>query len=277
MLVVSNAASHRVLVAVWVGIVLAGLAGCGGSSTRTSTASGQHSQPSAQEKTKAADLFIVGRDCERSGASAMLKGSEGADTLSVPDDTSAVCGCWIRWMAESLPAGEVIQMYASLDGTRFIPVTMKALGGVVQALQSCDLGKKLTPAPASSAATGERSSSTEGTTKEVHTDGSASAQSAESEHPQAATHSARVPSPPGVTGTACSGRFEDDGDPTSGRGSWADVIASGLPRGGRSRRSHLPQAAIHHEREAPSALAGGLKCHTGEFRPPGDRTNPWVT
>jgi hypothetical protein len=104
-------------------------------------------------------------------------------------------------MAESLPAGEVIQMYASLDETRFIPVTMKSLGGVVQALQSCDLGKKPTPAPASSIATGERSSSTEGTPAETHAGSSASAQSAESEQPQAATHSARVQSPPGVTGT----------------------------------------------------------------------------
>jgi hypothetical protein len=178
-------------------------------------------------------------------------------------------------MAESLPAGEVIQMYASLDETRFIPVTMKSLGGLVQALQSCDLGKKPTPAPASSNATGERSSSTEGTTNEVHTGGSTSAQSAESEHPQAATHSARVPSPPDATGTECPGRFEDDGDPTSGRGSWADVIASGLSCAAAEAAVHIYLKQRYTTNgKTTSALAGGLKCHTGEFRPPGDSDEP---
>ncbi|MGP0103395.1 MAG: hypothetical protein ACLPUT_17455 [Solirubrobacteraceae bacterium] len=115
------------------------LAGCGGGSTRTTA---DHSEASAQEKTKAADLFIVGEDCQKYGASAMLEGSNGADTSSVPDDTSAVCGCWIKWMAESLPSKEVIQMYASLEQVNYIPVTLKSVGGIVSALQTCDVGGK---------------------------------------------------------------------------------------------------------------------------------------
>lgn len=131
------------------GAVVIALAGCGGSTHATHNAG---SEPSGREKTKTADLFAVGENCQRYGASAMLEGSGGTDTSAVPDDTSAVCGCWIKWMAKSLPPSVVIQMYASVVGPGYIPVTLKGIGGIVGALQSCDLGHR--PRPESAASTG---------------------------------------------------------------------------------------------------------------------------
>jgi hypothetical protein len=130
---------NRIDVIVVAGAVVIALAGCGGSTHATRKAG---SEPSGREKTKTADLFAVGEDCQRYGASAMLEGSGGTDTSAVPDDTSAVCGCWIKWMAESLPPSVVIQMYASIVEPGYIPVTMKGIGGIVGALQSCDLGHR---------------------------------------------------------------------------------------------------------------------------------------
>jgi hypothetical protein len=134
------------------GAVVIALVGCGGSAHATHKAG---SEPSGREKTKTADLFTVGEDCQRYGASAMLEGSGGIDTSAVPDDTSAICGCWIKWMAESLPPNVVSQMYDSLVGADYIPVTIKWIGGIVGALQSCDLGRRPRPESTSSTDTEE--------------------------------------------------------------------------------------------------------------------------
>jgi hypothetical protein len=157
-------------------------------------------------------------------------------------------------MNENVPGGH-IGLLAAKEGGEIVAITQEQVSGEPATTES-------TP-----------STATETTPTTSTPERSTEASSATT--PSSTTSSAAVPHPPGITGTACSGRFEDDGDPTSGRGSWADVIASGLSCAAAEAAVHayLKQRYTTNGK-APSAFAGGLKCHTGEFRPPGDSDEP---
>lgn len=102
-------------------------------------AHGSSSPASAQSSTPAVAAALS--DCEQSGASSLLPGSNGTDSSSVPDNTPQVCGCWTGWLKANLTSAQM-QTFVSDDGSATGAVQFSTqIGGMTSALQQCDLGQ----------------------------------------------------------------------------------------------------------------------------------------
>jgi hypothetical protein len=79
---------------------------------------------------------------------------------------------------------------------------------------------------------------------------------------------------PGVSGSTCTGGFEDNGSPASGKGSWADITASGLSCASADAVVHEYLTKSYAGGGPVAEITGGLRCHTGNYRPPEDHESP---
>ena len=247
--------------------VVALLSACGGG--RPSHSSSASATASISEK------------CERLGGSALLPGSEGRDTSSVPDDTPSVCGCWTTWMAESLPPTEVAQMNASIHQTGSLtgwlgnseqngslPTVERRLEELTGALQQCDLGHK--PAAAGGGAS-QRAASEPASLSDIggRPTGTTSASSNASSPSASRQH---VSGPPGVKGSECAGRLDNNPPFNTSANAPIGVIAAGLSC---SAAEADVKAYLAWRYEHPDAQEygwpGGLTCRSSTYVPVGHR------
>jgi len=132
-------------------VLLLLVAGCGGATKHSASNTRSAATASTTQSSDGSSNQLAGvvSACEQSGGSALLPGSGGQDASSLPDDTSAVCGCWTQWMASNLSSTDQTAIATSVDESgSLIGATLTdipLLGELGTALSSCDLGQ--TPAP----------------------------------------------------------------------------------------------------------------------------------
>lgn len=97
-----------------------------------------------------APASVVLSACEQNGASALMPGSDGQDTSSVPDDTPAVCGCWATWMQSNLSSAQIQTLVSDQGSAVGVLQLGSVIGPTTRALEQCDLGQ--TPSSAASTA-----------------------------------------------------------------------------------------------------------------------------
>jgi hypothetical protein len=124
--------SHPSLFTLVVVAAALGLASCGSQAvTPTTTESAAARGPS---------FVPVASACQTSGGSALLPGSNGRDAAAVPDDTPAVCGCWVRWMQAHLSAADqdAVVTGAALSASVMSLTDPATLNRLAAALRSCE-------------------------------------------------------------------------------------------------------------------------------------------
>ena len=144
--------------------------GCGGAPKHSASNTRSAATASTTQSSDGSSNQLAGvvSACERSGGSALLPGSGGQDSSSLPDDTTAVCGCWTQWMASNLSSTDQTAIAASVDESGSLTgatlTDIPLLGELGTALSSCDLGQTPAPNDAGSPTSGANAPSSTGQT-----------------------------------------------------------------------------------------------------------------